>query len=169
METERLLILPMREDDESAFAAGISDRTLRAAYGFPEEMDDSIPPKIFRHFRSLPGGYSLIGKETGKMIGFLLDTEPELPEKTAETLSANGRTLAFAVYPPYQRRGYMQEALEAYTRSLFSTGTGYIHCGHYTDNEPSRQLLRKLGFREYARHIFMNRTIVDEILTGRGE
>ena len=164
MESERLLIRRMEEADESAFTRGIADRALRAAYGFPAEADGEVSRKIFRRFRMLPGAYAMIEKTSDTMIGFLLDVEPELPAETAAGLPGKGRTLAYAVFPPYQRRGYMQEALEAYIPYLlWDTGAAYIHCGHFPENIPSRNLLRKLGFHEYTRHSRGGRIIIDEI------
>ena len=163
MESARLLIRPMEDGDESAFVRGIADRGLRAAYGFPVDMEDDISVQIFRHFRGLDRALSMVGKEAGEMIGFLLDLAPELPGETASRLPEKGRTLAYAVFPPYQRKGYMQEALETLVPELFQV-VEYIHCGHFEENEPSRNLLRKLGFREYARHTAGKKLIVDEIL-----
>lgn len=163
MESARLLIRPMEDGDESAFVRGIADRDLRAAYGFPVDMEEDVSVQIFRHFRGLDGALSLVGKESGEMIGFLLDLAPELPEETASSLPEKGRTLAYAVFPPYQRKGYMQEALETLVPELFQA-VEYIHCGHFEENEPSRNLLRKLGFRECARHTAGKKLIVDEIL-----
>ena len=165
METERLTVRPMAVTDEKAFIEGIADKALRIAYGFPAEVNETVPPEIFRHFRGLPYAYAIAEKTAGKMTGFLLDVDPELPEESAENLPEKGRTLAYAIFPPYQRRGYMTETLEAYIRYLFlHTDTAYIHCGHFSDNEPSSRLLRKLGFREYARHTVRDRIIIDEIL-----
>lgn len=164
METNRLLIRPMRESDETAFVNGIADPALRAAYGFPGNMDAETPGKIFQHFCELPGAYSMIEKQTGNMIGFLLDVEPELPKSTANRLSGKGRTLAFAVFPCYQRHGYMEEALRTYISHLFrEQAVAYVHCGHFTDNEPSRRLLQKTGFSAYAEHAVRGRVIVDRI------
>lgn len=164
METNRLLIRPMRESDQNAFLDGIADQTLRIAYGFPKDMDETIPPKIFRRFRELAGAYSLIEKTTGNMVGFLLDVDVELPEKIVGTLEGKGRTLAFAIFSPYQRKGYMEETLNAYIPHLFrDNAVTYIHCGHFTDNEPSRRLLQKIGFHEYANHAFKERVIIDQI------
>ena len=164
METNRLHIRPMRESDETAFVNGIADRTLHIAYGFPKEMDTATAGKVFRHFCELSGAYSVIEKQTGNMIGFLLDVEPELPESIAETLPENGRTLAFAVFPTYQRKGYMEETLYAYISFLFQDQTvAYIHCGHFTDNEPSSRLLQKMGFSAFAEHAANGRIIVDRI------
>lgn len=164
METDRLLIRPMRKSDETAFVNGIADRALRIAYGFPRDTDTATAGKIFRHFCELPGAYSMFEKQTGKMIGFLLDVEPELPEGIADALSGNGRTLAFAVFPPFQRQGYMEEALSAYIPYLFrNQAVAYIHCGHFTDNEPSSWLLQKMRFSAFAEHAVNGRIIADRI------
>ena len=164
METARLVIRPMADADEGAFTRGISDRDLRVMYGFPAEMDESFPLRIFQQFRGLPGAYALEEKETGEMAGFLLDVAPELPEAISARLPGKGRTLAYAVYPDYQRRGYMREALREYIRQAFAmTDTAYIHCGHFPENLPSEKLLRGLGFRELSRHTAGKKEIVDEV------
>ena len=165
METGRLQLRSMQESDETAFVDGIADRTLRAAYGFPKDMDTTTSQKIFLHFCKLPGAYSMIEKRTGNMIGFLLDVDTELPENVAEQLSGNGRTLAFAVFPSYQRQGYMEEALKSFIPYLFRDQTvAYIHCGHFTDNEPSGRLLQKMGFSAFANHAINGRIIADRII-----
>ena len=164
LDTSRLVIRSMTDADEGAFTRGISDRDLRVMYGFPDEMDESFPIRIFRQFRGLPGAYALEEKETGEMAGFLLDVAPELPEEISARLPGKGRTLAYAVYPKYQRRGYMREALREYIRQLFeTTGTVFIHCGHFPENLPSEKLLRGLGFREFSRHTAGKKEIVDEV------
>ena len=161
MRSRRLLIRQMKEDDANSFLTGISDRALRVSYGFPAEIDPSVSRNIFLRFCSLQRAYSLIRRNTGEMIGFLLDVEPELPESILAELPKPGRTLAFSVFPPFQRQGYMEEALRAYIPSI---GAAYIHCGCFTENEPSRNLLAKLGFHEFSRHPFGTRIIIDEIL-----
>lgn len=163
MESTRLLIRRMEKGDEASFVSGIADRALRIAYGFPAEMDDTVSAKIFERFSGLNNSYSLVEKKTGTVIGFLLEVEPELPESLRTGLPEKGRTLAYAVFPPYQRRGYMLETLQAMIPELFRNAE-YIHCGHFEENIPSRELLRKLGFREYARHQSRDKLILDEIL-----
>lgn len=165
MESTRLLIRRMEKGDEASFVSGIADRALRIDYGFPAEMDDTVSAKIFERFSGLNNSYSLVEKKTGTVIGFLLEVEPELPESLRTGLPVKGRTLAYAVFPAYQRKGYMLEALQAVIPELFrSTGAEYVHCGHFEENVPSRELLRKLGFREYARHQSRDKLIIDEIL-----
>ncbi len=164
METNRLLIRSMKESDQNAFLDGISNQALRIAYGLPKDMNETIPPKIFRHFCELMGSYSIIEKETGNMVGFLLNVDAELPESIAETLDGKGRTLAYAIFPPYQRQGFMEETLNAYIPHLFwDQAVAYIHCCHFADNEPSRRLLQKIGFRVHASHTVNERIIIDQI------
>ena len=165
MESTRLLIRRMEKVDEASFVSGIADRALRIAYGFPADMDDAVSAKIFERFFCLNNSYSLVEKDSGAVIGFLLEVEPELPENLRTGLPERGRTLAYAVFPPYQRKGYMLEALQAVIPELFRcAGVEYIHCGHFEENIPSRELLRKLGFREYASHQKRDKLIIDEIL-----
>ena len=161
MQTDRLFIRPITEEDRVSFITGISDRALCSAYGFPADLDTSTARKIFEHFLGINSAYALLLAAKGTMAGFLLDVPPELPEETASGLPVHGRTLAYSVFPEHQRQGYMEEALRAYIPSV---KTDYIHCGHFPENTQSRNLLRKLGFREWARHQTGSGIIVDEIL-----
>ena len=161
MQTARLIIRPFRKEDGIQFINGISDKALCAAYGFPVDTDAATARKIFDRFLSMETAYALIRTDTGTMIGFLLDVLPEVPESIAAGLPDNGRTLAYSVFPEFQRQGYMEEALRAYISSMESD---YIHCGHFPENIPSKNLLRKLGFREWAQHQAGRKIIVDEIL-----
>ena len=99
------------------------------------------------------------------MIGFLLDVDLELPEGDRPTLPEGGRTLAFASFRPYQRQGYMREALLAIIgRHLWAKDAPFLHAGHFPFNGPSRALLQALGFRPYGRHGLGSALIEDEIL-----
>ena len=165
MESTRLLIRRMEKGDEASFVSGIADKALRIAYGFPADMDDAVSARIFERFAGLNNSYSLVEKNLGAVIGFLLEVEPELPENLRTGLPERGRTLAYAVFPPYQRKGYMMETLKAVIPELFrNEDLDYIHCGRFEENIPSRELLRKLGFREYASHQNRDKLIIDEIL-----
>ena len=165
METGKVTLRRLADEDEKAFVSGIRDKSLRTAYGFPADMEDDVSSQIFHRFCGMSGAFALISRPGGEMIGFLLDVDPELPESIRAGLPKKGRTLAFAVFPPRQRQGYMEEALRRYIGQVFhTTEAAYIHCGHFTDNAPSRNLLRKLGFHEYSQHRSGNRIIVDEIL-----
>ncbi len=164
-ESNRLLIRPMQKGDETAFLRGVADQALRINYGFPKDMDDTLAARIFHQFSGLNNAFSLIAKDTQEMIGFLLDVPPELPKHILDTLNGDGRTLAFAVFAPYRRYGYMKEALTAFcAEQLKPEGLRYVHCGYLPFNEASRALLQSLGFRPFAEHQSGGALIVDTIL-----
>ena len=164
METERLILRPLIPQDEAAFLAGIADRELRRLYGFPTELTEDTAHRIFDRFSALPA-LGLALKKDGALVGFILDVAPELPEDMLRSFPEAGRTLAYATFPPYQRQGYMREALTALIDFYFiSHATPYLHCGHFPFNEPSQRLLHALGFTKYGRHTFGKSDIVDEIL-----
>ena len=163
MESERLIIRWMLPEDEDAFVEGTADKELRVNYGLPAEMDSDLARRIFQRFCAVSNSYSIVEKDTGKMVGFMLDVPPELPEDIIGMLPEKGRTLTYATFTPYQRRGYMFEALQAVT-SYRLEKMDYIHCGHYDENIPSRNLLKKLGVREFSTHKFAGRDVIDEVL-----
>ena len=164
METERLIVRHLSPQDEAAFLSGIGDRELRRMYGLPLELSEERARQIFQRFSALPAAYGLIRKADDALIGFLLDVPSELPEVMLRSLPEDGRTLAFATFPPYQRQGYMREALTVLMKDRFrANGVPYLHCGHFPGNEPSQRLLRALGFMAHGQHALGKATIIDEI------
>ena len=166
MESERLIIRWMLPEDEDAFVEGTADRELRVCYGLPADMDLDLARRLFQRFCAVSNSYSIVEKDSGTMVGFMLDVPPELPEDIMGMLPEKGRTLTYATFPKYQRRGYMYEALKVVT-SYRLEKIDYIHCGHYEENIPSRNLLRKLGFKEFSTHKFGGRDVIDEVLLRR--
>ena len=164
LHTERLTLRPFSALDEDAFILGIEDRELRRMYGFPLELSKDTARRIFAHFSELPTALSLIRKADGILIGFLLDVPAELPEPMLQTLPEGGRTLAFATFVPYQRQGYMHEAVQAVMEQhTKNRDAAYLHGGHFPFNEPSQRLLAGLGFKPYGRHTVGSHAVIDEI------
>lgn len=164
IETKRLILRPLAPQDEEAFIRGISDDELRRMYGFPAELSADKARRIFARFSTLPTAYGLVRKTDNVLMGFVLDVAPELPEEVLRSLPKDGRTLAYATFPPYQRQGYMREALSALIEDHFhSKSTSYIHCGYFPFNERSDALLRSLGFKTIGQHTLGSSTIIDKI------
>ena len=133
-------------------------------YGFPAELSRDTASRIFAQFSSLSIALSLVCKADGAFIGFLLDVPAELPRPMLQTLPEGGRTLAFATFPPYQRQGYMREAIAALMEQHGRAGdASYLHGGHFPFNRPSQRLLAGLGFMPYGQHSVGTRTVIDEI------
>ena len=164
LQTERLTLRPFSPQDEDAFILGLEDRELRRMYGFPAELSKDTARRIFRQFSTLTTTFSLIRKADGILIGFLLDVPAELPEHILYTLPEGGRTLSFVTFVPYQRQGYMREAIQAVVEQHSEAeDVPYLHGGHFAFNEPSQRLFSGLGFTSYGQHTIGNVTILDEI------
>ena len=164
LQTKRLTLRPFAPQDQDAFIAGIEDRELRRMYGFPEELSRDTARQIFAQCMSLSSALSLVRASDDKLIGFLLDVPSELPEPMLRTLPKDGRTLAFATFVPYQRQGYMREAILAEMEQHIRTkDAAYLHGGHFPFNEPSQRLLSGLGFTLYGQHTVNAHAIADEI------
>ena len=164
LHTERLTLRPFSPQDADAFIVGIEDRELRRMYGFPLELSKDTAHRIFAHFSELPMALSLVRNEDNAMIGFLLDVPAELPEPMLRTLPEGGRTLAFATFVPYQRQGYMREAIQAVMEQHSSAGdASYLHGGHFLLNRPCQCLLAGLGFSIYGGHTVGTHDVTDEI------
>jgi hypothetical protein len=72
----------MKDSDETAFINGTADRSLRTAYGLPEDMDAATASKIFRHFCALPGAYSIVDQRTDHaVIKPLVDQRAVRPDR----------------------------------------------------------------------------------------
>ena len=164
MDHEDLSLKKLCAADLAAFRDGVADRDLKRMYGLGPDMDDEAVAAVFGRFCRLERSYSIRDKKD-RMIGFVLDVAPELPEPILSSLRGHGRTLAFAVFPAYQRRGCMEKTLRMYTERLFTElGADYVHCGCFDFNAASRNLLNKVGFAPLGERPVKNACIVDMIL-----
>lgn len=153
LETERLALRPLAEDDIEDFYEYLSDPELcRMYYGLAGSVDRSTAEQIFTSFCNGEKTYALVYKQEQKMIGHVIVTALELPEQEVEKLSAlKGVTVAFAVSAKYQRQGFVTEALHEVIRELFTVrGYDYIHCAYFDFNHASAKLQEKLGFQGIA-------------------
>ena len=57
--------------------------------------------------------------------------------------------LAYNMHPDYWRKGYMTEALKAVMKYLFSLGYENIIMGYDEGNIKSKNLIKKLGLKDY--------------------
>ena len=164
LHTKRLTLRPFSPQDEGPFIIGIQDIELRRMYGLPAELSLDTARRIFEQFSNLSVSLSLIRSEDDALIGFLLDVPAELPEPMLRTLPEGGRTLAFATFAPYQRQGYMREAIQAVMdQHSNARDASYLHGGHFVYNVPSQRLLAGLGFTIYGGHPVGIHNVTDEI------
>ncbi len=170
IDTDRLMIRPLEENDFTDFASYASDDELSYMFGWPQSKDIDHIRRIFERLLRGNQTYALYHKDDYKVIGHLTIVAPELPsDKLAILGELKGVTMAFAVAPTYQRQGIMTEVLTTMICTLFSeVQLDYIHCGHFEWNQSSQKLQEKLGFCPMGYHVFQRKQteikIIDNIL-----
>ena len=136
LETERLILRKLREEDYGDFRA----------YAADEEMCRMMGRHVLDTEEATARACFL--KETGRVIGDLtVTTVPEDLAAREPLAGKQGRSLNFSISRVYQRQGLMTEALRAVTTHLFAEeGMDYVQCGHFDFNAASAKLQKKLGF-----------------------
>ena len=161
LENDMVVLKPLNNSKDD-FVSGIDDENLCQMYGLSYPVDGE---KLFRRFVKLDKVYGIYRKTDECLCGFIVCVDPELPEQTLKQLPPRGKTLAYATFPAYQRKGYMHSALSMLIADLFERDeVDFIHCGIHETNIPSAQLLKKNGFVVSSKHEFNGQMIVDEIL-----
>lgn len=145
LKTERLTLRPWGPDD-------LDDFYEYASVDGVGQMAGWLPHKDIEKSREILGLF-IAGKKTfaleyeGKVIGSLgveKYNEADLPEYQEKL----GRQLGFVLSKPYWGRGLMPEAVNAVIDYVFETlKLDFLVCCHYTDNERSRRVQEKCGFR----------------------
>ena len=150
METERLIIDPVRESDKEDYFTNISHdkkvlETFICRYAeTPEEFD----------FSSYPGRKDLFAvrrKDTGRLIGILLYFDEK--EDSCE--------IGYGIGSGYWNRGYATEAVARFLEYLFrEKGMQTVYASFFTGNEASRRVMEKCGM-SYSHFVEHELTYLD--------
>ena len=147
VETERLLLRRLREEDFSDFCAYAADEEMSRMMGRDRITDAKTARPTFEWLvKREARAYALVLKESGRVIGNLNVTQP--PQTVRQCMGAEraGCALSFCIGRQHQRKGLMEEVVRATLAALFTEGMDYVNCGNFAFNEASRALQRKLGF-----------------------
>ncbi len=161
METGRLILREWREEDRQPFAAMNADpevmRYFQSALTDPES--DALVDRIALHFRTHGFGlFALERKSDGAFLGFTgFSSCPENTPVQGEI------EIGWRLAQAYWRRGYAHEAASACADWFWQT-TDRARLVSYTSaaNQPSRNLMGKLGFRHYPERDFDHPAIASD-------
>ena len=135
METERLLIDPIRETDKADYFINIShDKRVLETFicRYAESMETF-------DFSSYPGRQDLFAirlKETGRLIGIILFSDEK--EDSCE--------IGYGIGSDYWGKGYATEAVRCFLEYLFrDKGFRTVYASFFTGNEASRRVMAKCG------------------------
>ncbi len=153
VETERLLLRPLEEQDFPDYAAYAMDDEMSRMMGRAFLHTEADLRQNFNWLKDRePRCYGIVEKTSGRLIGNLnvcalpapLAALPQLQNK-------QGQTLSFCIRRESQRKGYAAEAIRAVIEELFhAEQMDFVQCGCYGFNEPSRKLQERLGFEFLA-------------------
>lgn len=146
LETERLLLRPIRESDlqdlhEIATVPEIADMNGWIC----SETLENTQKFLERHIQDNET-LALVLKRTGKMVGtFSVQARPW--EKYPLDPTLRGREFGFDLNKDYWGHGLMPEALRAMTAyCLDDLGYDFVTCGHFLRNSRSARVIEKCGF-----------------------
>ncbi len=135
METERLIIDPVRETDKEDYFINIShDKKVLETFicRYAETLEDF-------DFSTYPAREDLFAirlKETGRLIGVILYFD-----------EADGACeIGYGIGSGWWNRGYVTEAAKAFINYLFTEkGMHTVYASFFTGNDASRRVMEKCG------------------------
>ena len=150
VETNRLLLRKVAEEDFAYFQADLADKEMdQMMLRWPCETEEDIRLGFEWFLYKEERAYAIVHKETGETIGNLTvyNHVPEWVANHEAVQGKNGKALSFAVLPAFRRKGFMYEAVSSVIEHLFrEEKADYINCGYLSYNTPSKALQEKLGF-----------------------
>lgn len=145
LHTERLTLRPFRSDDLSDFYEYASVDGVGQMAGWLPHKNRKESRVILDMFIAEKKTFAI--EYEGKVIGSLGVEEYDEAELPAYR-EKRGRELGYVLSKAYWGRGLMPEAVRAVIDYLFGTlKLDFLVCGHFTDNDQSRRVQEKCGFR----------------------
>ena len=155
LQTARLSVRPFTEQDFPDYFGYVMEPELQLMLGLDGVTDETSAHDTFEWLITNREFLALEKKDTGNVIGHIcihppysaLESAPGFSEKT-------GCSLSFALAKAERMQGYMDEALRALVRELFSREKlDYIDCEYTAYNAASHALQEKLGFECWGREL----------------
>lgn len=147
LKTERLTLRAWKLEDLDDFYEYASVDGVGQMAGWLPHKNKEESLSILQNFIEKKKTFALV--YDGKTIGSL-GIEKYKEEEFTELQEKRGRELGFVLSKAYWGRGLMPEAVNAVVRYLFEDEQlEFLLCGHFLDNEQSKRVQEKCGFRVY--------------------
>lgn len=147
LRTPRLLLRAWKKRDLEDFYEYARDERVGPRAGWKPHDSLETTRKVLEYFIEVKKVFAIEEVKSGKLIGSLGIDYP-LSYVSEHFPGYEGRELGYVLNYDYWNRGYMTEAVEAVKGALFNRfSLDYLVCGHFYDNEASRAVILKTGFR----------------------
>lgn len=147
LKTERLILRPFSVDDLDDFYEYAKVEGVGEMAGWLHHKNKEETSFILKRFIENKKTFALV--YNNKVIGSLgieEYNEGELPEFKDKT----GRELGYVLSKDYWGQGLMPEAVKAVIRYCFEDlKIDFLVCGHFVENEQSKRVQEKCGFKHY--------------------
>lgn len=147
LKTERLILRPFKIDDLSDFYEYAKVDGVGQMAGWLPHKDIETSLSVLNDFIEGKKTFAIVYND--KVIGSLgiqKYHESELPE----FYDKQGRELGYVLSKDYWGKGLMPEAVKAVIKYCFEDlKLDFLVCGHFTDNEQSKRVQEKCGFKHY--------------------
>ena len=154
IETDRLILRVFKIEDLENFFEYASVPGVGEAAGWLHHNSIEDAKKVAEMFIKEKNIFSLVDKDTGKMIGTLGLHEPDgkMPELVYEKFKKrNIVELGFVLSKEYWGKGLMPEAVSAVLKYLFkNTGAEFVMAGYFNENVRSMRTQEKVGMKKFA-------------------
>lgn len=149
LKTERLVLREWKKEDLDDFYEYAGVEGVGEMAGWPHHESIDVTAVILDSF--IKGKKTFALEYNSKVIGSL-GIEKYNEEDFPELNDKQGRELGFVLSKDYWGKGLMPEAVKEVSRYLFEEeGLDFLLCGHFPENEQSRKVQEKCGFREYRK------------------
>ena len=138
---QRLILRPWREDDAPALYEYASDPQVGPPAGWAAHTSVEESRQIIRDILSAEGTFAVCIAARG-------DTPVGSIGWFTRSRTSGEPELGYWIGRPFWGQGYIPEAVDCLLTHLF-TKTDYerVWCSHFVENEKSRRVIQKSGFR----------------------
>ncbi len=152
LKTERLTLRAFKQSDlddlyEYAKVEGVGEAAGWAHHASIDESKDRLA-------KFINGKHTFAIVINNKVVGSV-GVDKYNDEKLTELNDLMGREIGFVLSRAYWGQGIMTEAVKEVISYLFNVeGLDFITCGHFDENDRSRRVQEKCGFKPFKKLIF---------------
>lgn len=159
LETERLILRPFQEGDLTDFNAYAKVDGVGECAGWKHHESLEESKKILDMFIAEHRTFAIVDKSCGKVIGSVGIEKADENNFGKEITEKNVNEVGYVLAKDYWGRGLMTEAVKAVIAFMFNRlNCDIVTCGHFINNDRSRRVIEKCGFKYYGEWEYRTRT-----------
>lgn len=159
LETPRLLLRPWKQEDLADFYAYASVPGVGECAGWPHHTDPAATQRILQMFMEEKNVFAVWHRQDQKVIGSF-GVHPSWANAHPQYGALPQKEIGYVLAKDYWGRGLMTEAAQAVIGWLFGEiGLAAVTVGHFAENDRSRRVIEKCGFRYVEDGVYHSRQL----------